>query len=506
MKKIVTLICIFTLMLSLSNTVFGAEGDKLPLGFNDVSSNLSVVNYHFDALPMEKVVTPMGYPELSSKGVVQVPTAVISMVPDQGLTTSTNVSWSTSNSTSPIGAVAKVEWKLNGVIVNSPPVSFSKEGENTVTLRVKNASGIWSDPISKTFTVYTAPTAVITMTPSAGVLTTTSITWGTSNSVTPTGTITQVEWKVNGTIVSSPPATFSQEGTNTVTLRVKNSSGFWSDSVIKTFTVNAIPTAVINMTPSTNIDTLTSITWSSSGSLATGGRTIAASEWQLDSNAVTSTAPNGTATLGSHTMKLRVKDSSGLWSTVVSKTFTVTSAPTYASCKALKTASPSSPTGTYQLRPSGSSAPISATCDMTTDGGGWTVVYSDAGPGTVLYQTISADMKKVSGTEVYAYSKNKTVKLLLVSGVTKLEDAFNKAWTASGFETDNYKTLAGTGTYSNNVYITDDNDLSSGGRQTGYGNTPNGLITFGYTDTSNFADAGTASYQYGTEVHKLMIR
>jgi hypothetical protein len=45
-----------------------------------------------------------------------------------------------------------------------------------------------------------------------------------------------------------------------------------------------------------------------------------------------------------------------------------------ASCEVIHVANPSAPTGTYTIAPGGS-APLTATCDMTTAGGGWTIVY-----------------------------------------------------------------------------------------------------------------------------------
>ena len=48
-----------------------------------------------------------------------------------------------------------------------------------------------------------------------------------------------------------------------------------------------------------------------------------------------------------------------------------------ASCKEIHTAEPSVPTGTYSIDPDGAggASSISVTCDMTTAGGGWTIVF-----------------------------------------------------------------------------------------------------------------------------------
>lgn len=47
------------------------------------------------------------------------------------------------------------------------------------------------------------------------------------------------------------------------------------------------------------------------------------------------------------------------------------------SCRALHSARPDLPSGTYQIDPDGEggAAPVMASCDMQTDGGGWTIVF-----------------------------------------------------------------------------------------------------------------------------------
>jgi hypothetical protein len=51
--------------------------------------------------------------------------------------------------------------------------------------------------------------------------------------------------------------------------------------------------------------------------------------------------------------------------------------PLPASCKAIHTASPVLGSGTYMIDPDGSGpdAPLSVTCDMAIEGGGWTIVF-----------------------------------------------------------------------------------------------------------------------------------
>jgi len=71
--------------------------------------------------------------------------------------------------------------------------------------------------------------------------------------------------------------------------------------------------------------------------------------------------------------------SSGSWTSSSGCTYQATS------CQAIKTAAPSSPSGTYTVTLPGASSPITVWCDMNTAGGGWTLVgqsWAASGPDT----------------------------------------------------------------------------------------------------------------------------
>jgi hypothetical protein len=140
---------------------------------------------------------------------------------------------------------------------------------------------------------------------------------------------------------------------------------------------------------------------------------------------------------------------------------------------------------------------------------GWVTVFDDTAytNGGAIYQTISAQNLALEIDQIrYWTLDGRDVTVSLATGLASLQDAFAQSWIATGFETDMYKPLgAATGDHSTTLYITDDDDLAIGGRQLGYVNTPNGLITVGRINNTGFADAGSSTYSSDGIVYKLSV-
>lgn len=289
-----------------------------------------------------------------------VPTLTMSPSASSDIRTNTNITFTASGSVDPDGDTFTYEY--DNKLTNYPI------GSNTVKVRAVDKYGSASAWASITFTVNnSAPTTpTITMSPTTSIKANTTITWNASGSTDVDGDTITYEW-VN------KQSTYPK-GSNTVQVRAKDSRGAYSAYASITFTVeNTAPTQpTISYSPTSNIKSNTAITFSRSTSTDVDGDTITY-EWKVDSGSYSTTVPNGTFSVGSHTVYLRAKDSAGAYSTESSATFTVANtAPNQPSIYM-------SPTGTIFTWTTVSFSAAATDIDNQTltyywqvDGGGWT--------------------------------------------------------------------------------------------------------------------------------------
>lgn len=229
------------------------------------------------------------------------------------------------------GIISAYEWKssINGTIGTTSNFSTSSlsTGTHTISLRVLDNAGNWSTTVTQQLVVNanTAPTASITsITPNPALLGQTVSFAGTGTDTD--GTISAYEWKssINGTIGSTSSFTTSSlsAGTHTISFRVQDNSGTWSNTVTQQLNINtnAAPTASItSITPNPATQGQT-ISFVGTGTDSDG--TISAYEWKSNiSGTIGSTASFTTSSLsvGTHTISFRVQDNSGNWSAAVTQ-------------------------------------------------------------------------------------------------------------------------------------------------------------------------------------------
>lgn len=253
----------------------------------------------FDVKELENPYVP---PNPEKPDITRKPIAIINYTPKTAIYEKTLVIWDSFKSYSPDGlAIVDEEWKNRNTNYAAGP--------QKVELRVKDSNGNWSDWVSVTLQVkMPKPVAVIEYEPKTDIYFDTTITWSSDSSYSPEGlAITDVEWKNNeDTYVA---------GNHKVELRVKDEENNWSDWVSTNIRVkNSKPIAVIDYSPKTNLREDSTFIWNSDKSYSPDGLEITEEEWDNKMS---------TYAIGSHVVKLRVKDSNENWSNWVSKTIKI---------------------------------------------------------------------------------------------------------------------------------------------------------------------------------------
>ena len=217
----------------------------------------------------------------------------------------------TASATDPDGDAVTLEY------ADTAADSYYAPGTHTIRVRAKDIAGAYSSWTEKTFTVTNAvPTVTLTAEPTRTVKDGKFLVNISATATDADGDATTLEWD------NKAADSYYAPGTHTIHVRAKDIAGAYSPWTEKTFTItSSAPTVTLTASPTRT---------------ANNGKflvNISATAADADGDATTlewdNKAADGYYAPGTHTVKVRAKDATGLYSQWVSKTFTVAnSAPT----------------------------------------------------------------------------------------------------------------------------------------------------------------------------------
>jgi len=278
-------------------------------------------------------------PEVSLQIIVhEKPTAVIDSVFPNPLATGYNVTLTGHGEDD--GTISRYAWGINKIEVyndSNPKFEYSglPLGNHSISFRVEDNFGIWSDEATTSVTVYNKPIAIIeSISPNPAVedQTITLIGNGSDQSQ-----IAKYQWSFNfgsggtGTHESLSHlfnATIPKAGTFNINLRVKDENGFWSDNVSAIIIVHEQPIAKIDsFSPDIPLNT-DNINFIGNG---TDDGLIVEYTWYMDSEivhqGVSPAFQHLALSSGWHEVSLIVKDDHNISSDMVSLNFYVHEKP-----------------------------------------------------------------------------------------------------------------------------------------------------------------------------------
>jgi len=231
------------------------------------------------------------------------------------------------------GSIQAYEWKSNIDDVFStdedPDYSDLSVGTHTISFRVRDDEGTWSDPDTESLTINNVkPTATIdSITPSPVAQKGETVQFrGTGSDAK--GSIQTYEWSSDKDGVFSDEEDPDYDGlsvdTHEISFRVQDDEGEWSDTDTDTLRINDPPVVTIDSISPSPANEGEEINFRASASDSDG--TIEEWEWSSDRDGIFSNEENPNfddLSVGTHTICLRVRDNDDAWSDPVCDTLTI---------------------------------------------------------------------------------------------------------------------------------------------------------------------------------------
>ena len=211
----------------------------------------------------------------------------------------------TASATDPDGDAVTLEY------ADTAADSYYAPGTHTIKVRAKDIAGAYSAWTEKTFTVTNAaPTVILTAEPTRTVKDGKFLVNISAKAADTDGDATTLEWD------NKAADGYYAPGAHTVKVRAKDIAGAYSPWAEKTFTItSSAPTVTLTASPTRT---------AKSGKFLVNINATAA---DADGDATTlewdNKAADGYYAVGTHTVRVRAKDATGLYSDWVSKTFTI---------------------------------------------------------------------------------------------------------------------------------------------------------------------------------------